>query len=152
MTVPGVLLILNDLMSAPQHVRLHLASNDLFCPGSQIIRKDGLFILDLGFKPEDAQAVFHGLVYGIAVSAFCHFIIKLGQYRALVHNLPFMHKHGAQDAALKVLDCLGALRANDRAFGMGYFIHAGNSSPKNQAQKKHAHANGQCTYAKPRSP
>ena len=130
--MPCIFLILNDLVDAPQHAGFHPASNDFFCPHVKIFWKNRLVALDLSFKADDGEAVFHGLVYGVAVGAFGHLIVQLRQHRPLVHNLPFVHKHCTQNTALKVLDGLGALRTNNRTFRMGHFIHAGNSRPDDQ--------------------
>ena len=131
--VPSIFLILNDLVYPAKHGRFYPAANDFFCPSINIFRENRPLALYFRFQPYHGQAVFHGLVDGIAIGTFGHFVIKLGQHSALFHNLPFVHQHGTQNAAFKILDGLGALRAYHRALGMGYFVHIGNGGPDDQA-------------------
>ena len=131
--VPCIFLILYDLVYPAQHGRFYPAANDLFCPCINIFWKYRRIALYFRFQPEYGQAVFHGLVDGIPVGAFGHFVIKLGQHCALIHYLPFVHQHSAQNTAFKILDGLGALRAHHRTLGMGHFVHIGNGGPDDQA-------------------
>ena len=134
--LPGIFLVPDNLLSALKRTVIRIAANNLGHPNIQVTGKMRFPFLHFTFQTFNGQRIFNGFIDRIAEGGLGELIVQLGKHHVFLHNLAFMHQNGTQNAAFKILNGLGPLRAYHRAFSMRDLIQIRKSGPDSE-HKKH---------------